>query len=296
MRTSYLALATAGCLWGTSFLCGKIAFRELSVAHMLLYRFLFASIGLVPIVWLAREPMPKVPAMPLLKPLLAAALFGVPIQFLVQFSGVANTTVSHASLMIGTLPMLLALAAMIVMGERLDRRGWLAIVGSTVGVALITISTPKSGGSTQNAPTLIGDGLVLLSLFAAVVWVIVSKRLLRVYPPLLISSGVLWIGSLMLVIWVLLTAGPPPLQLSRETWLALAFTGLFGTSATVVLWNWGLARVPASHAGVFANLEPVIGAILGVTVLHETLGHLALTGGLLIIAAAIVMSIGTQPQ
>lgn len=300
MRSSYLALATAGCLWGTSFLCGKIVFREMGVAHMLLYRFLIASIGLLPIAVFHREPPTQAARTPsmkaLVKPLLAAALFGVPIQFMVQFSGVARTTVSHAALMIGTLPMLLALAAMIVMGERLDRRGWLAVVASTVGVGLITLSTPASGGSGHSGPTLIGDGLVLLSLFAAVFWVIASKQLLRVYPPLLISSGVLWLGTLMLVIWVLLTEGLPPTHLSRETWLALIFTGLFGTSATVVLWNWGLSRVPASHAGVFANLEPVIGAILGVAVLHETLGHLAISGGLLIIGAAIVMSLGAQPQ
>ncbi len=286
----------AGCLWGTSFLCGKIAFRELNVAHMLLYRFLIASAGLAPIAWLRLDRRPPAASIPLAIPLLAAALFGVPIQFLVQFSGVARTTVSHASLMIGTLPMLLALAAIIFMGERLDRRGWLAIVASTVGVGLITLSAPAASGSTNGGPTLIGDGLVLLSLFAAVFWVIVSKRLLEVYPPLLISSGVLWIGTAMLVIWVLLTEGPPPVHLAPITWIALIFTGLFGTSATVVLWNWGLSRVPASHAGVFANLEPAIGAILCVTVLHETLGHLALTGGLLIIGAAIVMSIGTQPH
>jgi drug/metabolite transporter (DMT)-like permease len=36
----------------------------------------------------------------------AASLLGVPVRYLVQFKGLSLTTVSHASLMVGTLPML----------------------------------------------------------------------------------------------------------------------------------------------------------------------------------------------
>jgi hypothetical protein len=43
----------------------------------------------------------------------AASVLGVPVQYLVQFKGLSLTTVSHASLMVGTLPMLLAIAAVV---------------------------------------------------------------------------------------------------------------------------------------------------------------------------------------
>src|SRR5271154_6030501 len=46
----YGACAMAGCLWGTGFFFGKLALREMSVGHMVLYRFLFASLGMLPIV------------------------------------------------------------------------------------------------------------------------------------------------------------------------------------------------------------------------------------------------------
>jgi len=46
----YGACALAGCLWGTGFYFGKIALSELPVGHMVLYRFLFACVGLVPVV------------------------------------------------------------------------------------------------------------------------------------------------------------------------------------------------------------------------------------------------------
>jgi EamA-like transporter family protein len=71
--------------------------------------------------------------------LLLASFLGVPVQFLVQFYGLSLTTVSHAALMVGTMPVLLALAASLFTQERLDAVGWVALVGSTIGVALIVL-------------------------------------------------------------------------------------------------------------------------------------------------------------
>ena len=66
--------------------------------------------------------------------------------------------------------------------------------------------------------------------------------------------------------------------------------GLLATTVTTYLWNWGLAQVPASQAGVFLNLEPVVGAVLGVVVLHDVLGPFGVVGGLLVIGAAIAVA------
>jgi drug/metabolite transporter (DMT)-like permease len=41
---------------------------------------------------------------------------------------------------------------------------------------------------------------------------------------------------------------------------------------------------------VFVNLEPVIGAILGVALLGDVLGRYAIVGGLLVIGAAIFVA------
>ena len=55
--------------------------------------------------------------------------------------------------------------------------------------------------------------------------------------------------------------------------------------------NWGLKRTPASQAGIFVNLEPLVGAILGVSLLHENLGIMAVAGGALIIGGAVYFSL-----
>jgi drug/metabolite transporter (DMT)-like permease len=210
------------------------------------------------------------------------------VQYLVQFKGLSLTTVSHASLMVGTLPMLLAIAAVVFAGERLHFGGWLALAGSTCGAALIALSSNKPSG--VGTASTRGDLLVVLSMFAAVGWILISKRLMRRHSAVMVTAFVFWVGTILLVILVMTTSGVPSLHCSTRAWIAVAEQGLLATASTTLLWNWGLKRVPASQAGVFVNLEPLVGAILGVSLLHEVLGITALAGGDLIVGAAVYFS------
>ena len=217
-----------------------------------------------------------------------ASVLGVPVLYLVQFKGLSLTTVSHASLMVGTLPMLLAIAAVLFAGERLHFGGWLALVASTVGAALIALSS-KTGSSVVQA-SIRGDLLVVLSMFAAIAWILISKRLMGRHSPLTVTAFVYWAGTLLLTVVVVATSGVPTLHYSTRAWIALAEQGFFATAGATVLWNWGLKGAPASQAGIFVNLEPLVGAILGVSVLHEGLGRMAVAGGALIIGGAVYFS------
>ena len=282
----YGACALAACLWGTGFFWGKLALREMQVEHMVLYRFWFAAVVLLPF---AMRHRPRFPARSW-RMLLLAAFLGIPLSFLLQFYGLALTTVSHASLMIGTMPVLLALGATLFAGERLDLTGWLALLVSTAGTALIVLGGKHAAGI---PPTYLwGDLLVIASLLVALGWVLLNKDLMREHSPLVVTTYGVLSGTVMLTAWVLLRTGPPPLAgLSRQTWAALAISGVLCTAATTFLWNWGINQVPASRAGVFLNLEPVLGSLLGVGLLGEHLGPYAYLGGAMIIAAAVVITV-----
>src|SRR6201987_208050 len=154
-----LALATAGCLWGTGFFFGKVALSEMPVATMVLFRFVFACAGLLPVIFFDRPHFAGTEW----GWVLAASVLGGRIQYLVQFKGLSLTTVSHASLMVGTLPMLLAIAAVSFSGERLHFGGWLALASSTVGAALIALSSKRASGTAH--ASVLGDLLVVLSMF-----------------------------------------------------------------------------------------------------------------------------------
>jgi drug/metabolite transporter (DMT)-like permease len=294
----YGACALAGGLWGTGFYWGRIAMNEMSVEHMVLYRFLFASLGMLPIVLANRTRFHLTRGET--RTLLISAAFGIPIQFLLQFHGLALTTVSHASLMVGSMPVLLAAAAALFAGERLDWIGWLALAGSTCGAALIVLGGSR-GHATRGQPSLAGDLLVVASLVTALAWVLLSKKLMETHSPPVITAYSILTGAAMLAVvvlgpWLLspLThsnAQPLPFaHVSSTAWIALSISGLFCTALTTLLWNWGIHHVPASRAGVFLNIEPALGSYLGVRMLGEHLGPYAWAGGGLILAAAITLT------
>lgn len=298
-RTAFLgygACALAGSLWGTGFYFGRLALNEMSVESMVLYRFLFASLGVLPAALMARAKLSREG----FRLLLLSAFLGIPVQFLLQFHGLALTTVSHAALMVGSMPVLLAVAAALFAGERLDVVGWAALVASTVGAGLVVLGAHRSA-SAPGGPSLTGDLLVVFSLCTALGWILASKKLMRETSPTVVSSYTILTGTAMLIVCVLgrtllnpllshKLPLPPVSSVSLTAWSALAISGLACTATTTLLWNWGIHRVPASRAGVFLNLEPVIGSVLGVTLLGEHLGPHAWSGGALILGSAVVLT------
>ncbi len=299
----YGACALAGCLWGTGFYFGRLALNEMSVEYMVLYRFFFACIGMLPVALMHRVRLTRHE----LRLLLISAFFGIPVQFLLQFHGLALTTVSHASLMVGTMPVLLGLAAALFAGERLDAIGWAALVASTLGAGLIVLGGHR-GPSAAGGPSLAGDLLVVLSLCTALAWILLSKKLMLTHSPPVVTAYTILSGTGMLMLWILgpwLASpllnhpypAPPFAHISTTAWVALAISGLACTATTTLLWNWGIHHVPASRAAVFLNIEPALGSILGVKLLGEHLGPYAWAGGALILGAAIVLTTrGHEPQ
>ena len=299
----YGACALAGCLWGTGFYFGRLALNEMSVEYMVLYRFLFACLGMLPAAVASRVRLTWSET----RLLLISALFGIPIQFLIQFHGLALTTVSHASLMVGSMPVLLGVAAALFAGERLDMIGWMALVGSTVGAALIVLGG-HHGAVRRGGPSLEGDLMVVASLCTALAWILLSKKLMQTHSPPVVTAYTILSGTAMLIIWILgpwmlnpllehKSPPPPFFHVSTTAWIALAISGVACTATTTLLWNWGIHHVPASRAGVFLNIEPALGSWLGVKLLGEHLGPYAWAGGALILGAAVILTTrGHEPH
>jgi drug/metabolite transporter (DMT)-like permease len=280
----FAACALASAFWGCGFFFGKVALEEMNVGAMVLYRFAFAVLVLSPVLFTHR---PGLNAREW-RILLAASFLGVPVQFLLQFYGLSLTTVSHASLMVGTMPVILAVGATIFAHERMDRIGWVALAGSTVGAGLIALGA-HGGGKGQ--PTLRGDLLVVVSLLIALAWILLNKQLMQRHSAIVVTAYGLFVGTAMLVCVEPLLFGTPPLaHISAKAWLASAGSGVLCTASSTLLWNWGMTQVPASEAGVLLNMEPLVGSLLGVLVLGETLGASAWMGGGLILAAAVTLT------
>lgn len=272
-------------IFGSSIILAKLTFGQVAFTHVVLWRFVFASLLLLPVVLVSKARLQRRD----LARFFLVGLLELPVTYLVQYAGFAHTTATHASFILGLSPCLYAVAAFLINKEILRPRSWLVAALSALGAVVIA-------GQPGQAGHWVGDGLVLLSLVTSVVSVMLNQRLLERYPPMVATAYVFWFGLLTLLPVVLWLDGPPPLQLPPMVWFSLFMQGTICTAVGYCLWNFGASRLQTSHVGVYANLEPVVGALLGVMVLNETLGLWSIMGGLLVIGAAIFLALTPAVQ
>ncbi len=276
-RLAYAALAGASILWGGSFILGKIALDEIGAATLVFWRFALAAAALLPFVrwqdvtWARRDTVL----------LVVCALLSGPGMFLLQFEGLDRTTASSAALLVATAPPMMAVAATLFDGERPGRMTWVAVGLAALGVVLLV-------GKIGPGRTLLGDAMVFVSIGIATAWTLVVRRLARRVGVMAATASQFALGTLILAPFMWALDGPPTFDLSVGVWAAVLGLGLGCTAVTFFLWNWGLLHAEAARAGVLVNLEPFVGAILGVVFLGEVLGPLAVLGGVVLLMAAFL--------
>lgn len=280
-RLAILALVFSGVCWGVGFPLGKLALREMDAAHMVLWRFGVAALVALPFA-LARPEARALFRSPIV--LLSGLLYGV--AFLVQFEGLARVSVSLAALLVGAMPALIAICAHFL-GERIGRLSWAGVAAATVGAALIA-------GRPGEAGTPLGVALSLGALLIFLVWIVVLKRAPKAPTPMAIPAVVVIVAAAAILPIALILHGPPPLEVSPAAWAGIVGQGVFSTLLATAAWQFGLARLGSATAGVFVNIEPLMGAAIGVLLFGDTLTAAIALGGLMIVVGSFIVVLGER--
>jgi drug/metabolite transporter, DME family len=191
--------------------------------------------------------------------------------------------VSLAWILLYTAPGWVAVGAVVLLGEHIDRVRGALVVATMIGVAMVAF-----GGGEGVRVT--GGSLAwgLLSGLSYASWYIGGKRFLPRYDPVTISAWTLLAGAVVL----LPVAG---LQLfSLRVWLLLVGLSVVSTYLPVLMYYTGLRSVDASRAAIVATVEPVAALLIGATVGSERLGLLAAGGAVVVLGAATLASLRPQ--
>ena len=274
-RTAVAMLAGAGLLWGTSVPLTKLALEWLPPAWLTVARFGLAAAVLLGVAG-PRARGAWSPAV------LAWGAVGYGGSILVQNAGITRTSVSHAALLVGATPVLVAVVAAVRHRRAAPLVAWTGFAVSFAGVALVA----AGGGA---GATVGGDALVLGSLAFSAAFTVAQVRLLCGRDPVAVTA-VQFVGAALAALPVAaVTEGPPAAPAGTGTLAAVAGLTLLGTLAPSTLFAYGQARVSAEVAGAFVNLEPLVGAAAGALVFGDPVG-LALAAGAAAILAGIALS------
>lgn len=274
-----LSIVFSCVLWGMSISITKKTTGVLYFPHIAFYRFIIASVALIPFafhknfVWLDKKDILK---------FIAVAFLTVPCTFLLQFAGLALTSGTSASLMIGMTPVMFAIISFFFLKEKLSLLTLIGILISIIGIYIVI------GGSVSNN-NWAGDGLIILSLITLSVSVVFSQQLMAKYSPLVLTTYTFWFGTIILIPASLYLYGVPPTNLSSLTWISLLIQGIICTSFASLLWNFGLKKISIAKTGIYANIEPIAGIFFSALLLHEVINFQVIAGAFLVILAAIII-------
>jgi len=103
------------------------------------------------------------------------------------------------------------------------------------------------------------------------------------------SAAVILLGCMIPFI-LALPWQPPQWPQTAAGWQAVSALALFCTIVPIATFIAGAAIIGASDAATLSTLEPVVAVILAVTLLGEPLHNATLTGGLMVITAAVILA------
>ena len=285
--TIYLKLLLMALFWGGTFIAGRLLVGEVQPFAAAFLRFTIATIVLLIITLRSYKKLPTVPRDQWL-PLLLLGLSGVFAYNLFFFRGLQLIEAGRAAVIIANNPIVIAIFAALLFGEKLNLLKIVGILLSVCG-AIVVI--------TQGHPATIlhsGIGKGELYIFGCVVsWVIyslVGRVAMRSLSPLTAVTYSALIGALLLFPAACLEGMLTQItDYSRTAWLSLLYLGLCGTVLGFVWYYQGIQRIGSTRAGQFINFVPICAIFLSAWLLDEPLTA-SLLGGVLLVSSGVYLT------
>ncbi|WP_260685078.1 DMT family transporter [Variovorax sp. KBS0712] len=277
-------------VWGVNVSAVKALTASFETLPLAALRMGVACIALSAIVLWRRGGVPRLTARQLA--VMAGCAFLMVYGNQILFAqGLLRSTATNGALIMALSPLVSALMAALVFGERFTARRMVGVALGFAGVAAVVLSHPGAGLSSAG----IGDLMLALSVVSFAVGGVGVQRLARQVDPLSISWVIYLIGTFMLVVHTLL--GPSRLGTAQLfpgawPWALVLFSGIAATAAGNLIWNRAISVIGVARTAVFLYWVPVFGVLFAALLLGEVLTWWHLFG------FAAVMSgtwLGTRP-
>lgn len=286
----HLQVALAMCIVGSSVIAGKTISTEMPVFLASFLRFFVAAAFLLPLNFSLTGKL-VVPARSVMVLLILQALFGVFFFSVCLFQGLKQTSALNAGVIMGMLPAVTALTAVIVLKERLSQRYVVGIALSVAGAVML------ERGNAADAGAMPSNLMGLLLIFSAVVceamFSVIGKMAGLTMRPLTITTWMSVIGVILFMPYAIFEAiNFDFTKVSLSVWFLLLYYSLVVTVLGFILFYAGLAKVSAVAAGVHMAWVPLSTMLIAVLLLGEPFSVFELISMLSVMAAVLVIAAG----
>jgi drug/metabolite transporter (DMT)-like permease len=282
----YLVLATL--FWSGNYVVGQAAVASMAPLELTFWRWTLAAVPLLLLAHFVEKPdwRAVLRRWPLL---LALSILGMSGYTLLLYGALGHTSAMNASLVTAANPALIVVMAVVLIGERTTRLGWLGICLGLLGVLLVLTQ-----GELERVFSLSINTGELMMIGAIIIWGFYTIIARRLKVPAIAATAVQ-------VVMATVTLAPFTLAMkvqfpdtAAEGW-SLAYIAVFPSLGAYLFWNLALKTTPPGTAGNYLNLMVVFTAIITV-LLGTPLTPVQIAGGLMVVAGVLLTGTKGQPR
>ena len=270
-------------IWGINFSATKLAFRDFDPLAFTGVRFALSSALLVLVLWKYEGTLRLPPGA--LGRLALLGIIGNSIYQTLFVIGLSRTTATNSSLVLASMPAMVAALGAATGTERLTRDGRRGLILASLGVLLVGAAK----GAAFSMHTLGGDVMTLVAVVCWAVFTLGVRRFALPVSTLAITAWTTILGTPLLVL-----AGLPAMvetdwrAVSGEGWGALLYSSVLSLVVAYILWNRSIAKVGTNRTAVFACVTPLVAMTSAMLLLGERPRPIQLVGGAMILAGVLL--------
>lgn len=268
--------------WSLAYVLTRLTLQYFSAFSLGFLRYLIASVTLVFVAAAAKMKLPRLHDLPWFFIAGGVGFFFYMIAF---NQGQATVTASTGSIVIATTPVMTALFARFIYGEKLQPFQWAAILIEFLGVAVLTL---------MNGVFSVNTGLLWLILAALTlsIYNLLQRKLTKTYTALQTSTYSIFFGTLLLAFF----APAAFREASHAPAIQFFYLAVLGIGSSAIAYvSWAQAFSKSSQTSQVSNymfITPFLTSILGFLIAGEIPDHATLIGGGIILIGVLIFNFG----
>jgi drug/metabolite transporter (DMT)-like permease len=276
LATGALLLTTAS--WGSTFFLIKDLLDRVPTLDFLAVRFAIAGVVMFAVAHRAVLAMSR---QALRRAVVVGGIYGV--AQILQTAGLAHTAASVSGFITGMYVVCTPLLAALLLKTRITAVTWGAVLLATVGLGVLTLDGFTVGYG--EALTFVASVLYALHIVALGAWSTARDAL-----------GMSVVQLLVIAVICLVATAPDGVVLpeTRHDWLAIVYMALVAGALALVAQTWAQSQLSPTRTAIIMSMEPVFAAFFAVLLGGEGLTSRMLLGGVLVLAAMLVVEMGPR--
>jgi drug/metabolite transporter (DMT)-like permease len=290
MKISSLALAkllAVAFFWGGTWVAGRIAVGEVSPLATASWRFLLAALVLGSVLrWTEGWPRWQRRDWLGVTALGASGIFLYNICFLY---GLKFIEAGRGALVVALTPAVIALADWLLFGAPMSKRRFAGVLIAMAGCLLVV--TRGDIHLLTSGAVGAGEALILGCVVLWAAYTFIGRRVNQHISPLAATFGASLTGWAMLTIAALVDGSLFALdRLHFDGAASIVFLGILGTALSFTWYAAAVRDIGPTRAGMFINLVPVFGVLLGAMMLQERLSVATYLGGAIVVLGVLTLN------